>query len=117
MNQPGHVAAGEDDRLARRERDFRGYVETLKSRCKQPEYSKRRVHFRAHFSPTESEFVITDEGKGFDLAAVPDPTDKERLSSASGRGLTLMNAFMDDVQHNEKGNVVRMIKRRPSAES
>ena len=97
---------------AMREEDFRKYVATLKSRCHEPRYRDRRVHFQAHFSPTESVFAIRDEGSGFDPGALPDPTDKDRLVAASGRGLTLMHAFMDEVQYNETGNLVRMVKRR-----
>ncbi|MEO6597974.1 MAG: response regulator [Planctomycetota bacterium] len=102
---------------ALRERDFRGYFETLKRRCHEARYRERRIWFQAHFSPTESVFYIKDEGSGFDRTTLPDPTDKERLTAASGRGLTLMHAFMDEVEFNEKGNQVRMIKRRAPAAS
>lgn len=102
---------------AMRDEDFRKYVETLKQRCREPKYRDRRVLFQAHFSPSESVFYVADEGKGFDREVLPDPKDKERLAAASGRGLTLMHAFMDDVQYNDKGNQVRMIKRRAPAES
>ncbi|HEX5053504.1 MAG TPA: response regulator [Planctomycetota bacterium] len=102
---------------ALRERDFCQYVETMRQRCHEPGYRERRVHFEAHFTPAESVFDIRDEGSGFDRAVLPDPRDKERLTAASGRGLTLMHAFMDDVQFNEAGNRVRMVKRRGPAVS
>jgi CheY-like chemotaxis protein/anti-sigma regulatory factor (Ser/Thr protein kinase) len=99
-----------------RERDFREYVATLKRRSQEARYRSRRVHFQAQFTPSESIFEVRDEGNGFDRASVKDPTDKARLAAASGRGLTLMQTFMDDVQFNEKGNQVRMVKRsRPEA--
>jgi anti-sigma regulatory factor (Ser/Thr protein kinase) len=45
-----------------------------------------------------------------------DPTDPENLERAGGRGLLLINAFMDDVQHNSTGNEITLIKRKQSEE-
>jgi serine/threonine-protein kinase RsbW len=42
--------------------------------------------------------VITDEGNGFDLARVPDPLAEENLLRESGRGILLMQAFVDEFQ-------------------
>jgi serine/threonine-protein kinase RsbW len=41
---------------------------------------------------------ITDEGEGFDFAAVPDPLAPENLMKTSGRGLFLIRSLMDDLQ-------------------
>ena len=54
--------------------------------------------------------IVRDEGEGFDSSAVPDPTETERLLLASGRGLHLMRALMDEVSFEENGTVVRMRK-------
>jgi anti-sigma regulatory factor (Ser/Thr protein kinase) len=53
---------------------------------------------------------IRDEGEGFKVANVPDPTTPEGLAKATGRGLLLMRAFFDSVTYNEKGNEVTMVK-------
>lgn len=42
---------------------------------------------------------IKDEGKGFDPANVPDPTQPENLLKDSGRGLYLMKYYLDDLQY------------------
>lgn len=55
--------------------------------------------------------TITDQGQGFDLAAVPDPTSDENLEKPCGRGIMLMQAYMDEVRFNNKGNQVRLVKR------
>jgi len=55
--------------------------------------------------------VIQDEGDGFDLNDVPDPTLPENLDKPSGRGVMLMKAFMDDVIYNDVGNQLTFIKR------
>jgi serine/threonine-protein kinase RsbW len=59
---------------------------------------------------------IQDQGKGFDLSAVPDPTDPDNLESPCGRGIMLMRSFMSRVEFNENGNRVIMEKERSPAE-
>jgi serine/threonine-protein kinase RsbW len=41
--------------------------------------------------------TIIDQGEGFDLNQVPDPTRGENLLRESGRGLLLMQAFVDEL--------------------
>ena len=55
---------------------------------------------------------VTDEGKGFDPEAVPDPTLDENLEKTCGRGLMLMSNFIDIVKYNELGNSVELTKRK-----
>lgn len=59
------------------------------------------------------EMVVTDRGPGFEPEAVPDPTSEENLMKTSGRGLLLMRAYMTEVSHNEAGNQIRMVYRKP----
>ena len=65
----------------------------------------------------EASFTITDEGPGFHLSEVPDPTADENLERPCGRGLMLIRAFMDEVSYNESGNQVRLVKRRTRQEN
>ena len=60
--------------------------------------------------------MIRDEGEGFDVTSLPDPTDPENLVRASGRGVMLMQMFMSEVRYNDIGNEVRMIKRNQEPE-
>lgn len=78
-------------------------------------YRERRVHVRARINRDEARFVIRDEGRGFDAAAVPASNCPGDLEKEGGRGLVLMRAFMDEVAYNELGNEVTMIKRRERA--
>ena len=55
--------------------------------------------------------TITDQGSGFDPAALPDPTTEENLQKPTGRGIMLMRAYMDEVRFNEKGNQVHLVKK------
>jgi serine/threonine-protein kinase RsbW len=59
------------------------------------------------------EIVIGDEGEGFDLNNLPDPLAEENLLRHSGRGLLLIQAFMDEFQIRKReplGTEVRMVK-------
>ena len=60
----------------------------------------------------EAVFVIRDEGEGFDPELLPDPTDPANLERVCGRGLLLIQTFMDHVEHNERGNQITMINNR-----
>lgn len=54
--------------------------------------------------------VIEDQGPGFCLDDVPDCTAEENLGRPHGRGVMLMRAYMTDVQFNDRGNRVTLIK-------
>lgn len=97
-----------------REDDGNTYRKLGQQRAKEAPYCHRRVHVTACFTPYDATFVIRDDGKGFDRAKLPDPSDPEYLVRPSGRGVMLMRTFMDDVQFNDIGNQITLIKRRPS---
>lgn len=59
----------------------------------------------------EVEITIRDEGAGFEIASVPDPTSPENLMCNHGRGILLMRAVMDEVSFENGGSVVYMRKR------
>ena len=71
------------------------------------------MHLRAEFGPEVIQLVVTDEGSGFDPAAVPEPIRPEQLDEANGRGLYLIRKLVDAVSFNEQGNSICMILRRP----
>ncbi len=98
-----------------REGDGHEFDELLTKRRQEPPYCNRRVDVHATFSHAQATIVIRDEGPGFDVSQIPDPTDPENLIKASGRGLLLIRAFMDEVFHNASGNQITMIKRRESS--
>src|SRR5204862_6690749 len=95
-----------------REGDEKGYYRLIDERRELEPYDDRHVHVHASETPSEARYIIRDEGPGFDLNRVPDPTDLANLERVSGRGLLLINTFMDEVTHNKKGNEITMVKRR-----
>ena len=55
--------------------------------------------------------VIEDQGEGFTVEEVPDPTDEDNLDKPGGRGIMLMRSFMSVVEYNESGNRLTLEKR------
>jgi CheY-like chemotaxis protein len=90
------------------------YFELAQVRRKQAPYCDRKVYLTAIAKQEEMTFIIRDQGPGFNVQSIPDPTSPELLEAPSGRGLWLINAFMDDVRHNSQGNEITMKLRRRS---
>ena len=72
------------------------------------------VRIIAEVSRAEARFTIEDEGEGFDVNTIPDPLDPSNLFKTSGRGVLFIYNIMDEVQYNERGNRLTMIKRSDS---
>ena len=85
------------------------FVNAVKHGNKQD--TSKLVRITADLSAKEARFTIEDEGEGFDVAAIPDPRDPENLFKTSGRGVLLIYNIMDQVEYNERGNRLTMVKR------
>jgi hypothetical protein len=75
-------------------------------------HRQRTITLEVEMSREQATFVVRDEGAGFDTSIVPDPGDPDVLEREGGRGLLLVQTFMDEVTFNETGNQVTMVKRR-----
>jgi serine/threonine-protein kinase RsbW len=64
----------------------------------------KQVHVDCSFTDDRVTIVIEDEGTGFDVTEVPDPTIEENLDKPGGRGIMLMRSFMNQVEYNDAGN-------------
>jgi len=53
--------------------------------------------------------IVEDEGCGFSPENVPDPTLPENIEKLTGRGLFLMTKLADEIEFNEKGNLVTLV--------
>jgi serine/threonine-protein kinase RsbW len=75
--------------------------------------ARKKVQVKVTRTPDRLEIVIADEGEGFDMSTLPDPLAEENLLRHSGRGLLLIQAFMDEFQIRSmepKGTEVKMVK-------
>lgn len=76
--------------------------------------ARKKVHLTVTRTVDSLEILIADEGEHFDVSQLPDPLADENLLRHSGRGILLMQAFMDEFQirpRQPKGTEVRMVKR------
>ncbi len=96
--------------------DLRGggseiFHQAIQERRRAEPWRSRKVFCSVEQTPDAVRYVVRDEGPGFDRSALPDPTKAENMLKACGRGLFLIYAFMDEVEHNESGNEIRLTKR------
>jgi len=75
------------------------------------------VRVSAEVSAKEARFTVEDEGEGFDVNSIPDPTNPENLFKASGRGVLIIHNVMDEVRYNERGNRLEMVKKTEAEKS
>ncbi len=80
----------------------------------QAPYAGRKLHVRSQLTADRVTYTIRDEGAGFDVSSLPDPTDPANLEKPSGRGLLLIRCFMDEVTYNATGNEITLVKNRSS---
>lgn len=90
------------------------YHQLREQRIQESPYKERRLRVHARINRMEAIFTISDEGPGFDVSKIPDPTDLDNLMRPHGRGLLLIRTFIPDVSFNDKGNEIRL--RIPKAE-
>ncbi len=81
----------------------------------------RRVRVECALETGRLTIRVEDEGDGFDVSAVPDPTAAENLLRPTGRGIFYMRQFMNRVEFGRTpagGTSVLMVRElRPSARS
>ncbi len=74
----------------------------------------KQATLRISSSGDAIEIIVEDEGCGFTLDKVADPTDKANLLKPSGRGILIIRSFMDEVDLSQReggGCRLRMVKR------
>ena len=68
------------------------------------------------FDGEHVEIIVEDEGEGFELDELADPTQAENLLKPCGRGILIIRSFMDEVKLTAReggGTRLRMLKKLP----
>lgn len=55
----------------------------------------------------EINVLVEDEGKGFNINKLKDPTLRKNLKKESGRGIFIIKNLSDKLEYNEKGNRIQ----------
>ena len=84
------------------------YASKLQQRMADPLFAERRIEVVMQVTPERYEVSITDNGPGFDTSTLSSITDV-RLNKQCGRGLAMIHLVMDQVDHNPKGNQIRLV--------
>lgn len=61
------------------------------------------VHLELNTEGDQLNFIIEDEGEGFDLEELKDPTSPENIQKPGGRGIFLIRHLSDDVKFEDGG--------------
>ncbi len=86
------------------------YNQLLAVRATQDRYKEKYVDIKIFSTPQYLKVIVEDMGNGFDLSALPNLGDPENFFKESGKGILMaINAF-DQVQYNDVGNAVTLIK-------
>jgi serine/threonine-protein kinase RsbW len=72
----------------------------------------KSVRVRVALEPERWVVVAEDDGDGFDPNEVPDPTSEAGLMAESGRGVRIMNAWLDELAYYRGGRTILMARRR-----
>lgn len=68
----------------------------------------KSVELSMTLADTSVIFTIKDQGKGFNINTLPDPTSPENLTKTGGRGIFLMKHLADEVSFKNEGQQVEL---------
>lgn len=91
-------------------KDFGDYFGLIHERMSDPRLSQRRVWIKVIIGKSACEWVIEDEGPGFDWRVLPRELNDESLTRCHGRGIIMSRMHFDEISFSGKGNQVRAKK-------
>ncbi len=68
---------------------------------------RKKVSIEVQFDFHEIKVKVEDEGNGFDITSISDPTNERNLRNESGRGIFIIRTLTNQIEYNEKGNRVQ----------
>lgn len=87
---------------------------TLAERSTQKDFADKKVFITFEANPEGCQWIIRDEGPGFDVDAMlqklkaAEESDDPEVILSSGRGILMMQAFMDDVSWQNGGREITL---------
>lgn len=69
---------------------------------------EKNVDLSLFLDEEQIRFTIKDEGNGFNISDLPDPTAPENLERTGGRGIFLMKHLADEVSFKNDGQKVEL---------
>jgi anti-sigma regulatory factor (Ser/Thr protein kinase) len=91
------------------------FARAVAHRCADSAFASRTVDVRSLYDGRSIRWTLTDQGPGFDVEGVQRRLDTEGPGErASGRGLLMMRAFLDEVHFDQGGRRVLLVLHRSS---
>ncbi len=81
-------------------------MELIRRKNEDPEINRSKVYLSYRIRPQESEFVIRDEGEGFDWRSYQTPVGKDGVAESHGRGIFMASHYLGPLVYNDEGNEV-----------
>ena len=72
-----------------------------------PELSSRKLTVTFTMDTESCEWIIEDQGNGFDWKNIKDPTKDDNILELSGRGIFISGFLFDELEYSGRGNIVR----------
>ncbi len=69
----------------------------------------KKVNLQFEVTDNAFQFIVADEGPGFDYEYVPDPTKAINIEKSHGRGIFLMTELSNDIAFKNNGRSVKLI--------
>jgi serine/threonine-protein kinase RsbW len=63
------------------------------------ENREKKVRVAVEYDSDKMKIVINDEGNGFEIESLPDPTLDENLMQAHGRGIFIAKSMVDEFEY------------------
>lgn len=74
----------------------------------------KKVHIEINYNENFITIIIKDEGEGFEVGDIPDPTNSENIFKEHGRGLFIMKSLVDKFEcfPGEEGTEIKLTVRK-----
>lgn len=90
------------------------YMQLIEKRSQDPERAAKRVRIEFQYTGDRMEWLIADQGEGFNWYSVPSPFETGMTDSLNGRGIYIARFQFDELQFLGTGNRVRATKLIPA---
>ncbi|MBF0545015.1 MAG: response regulator [Candidatus Riflebacteria bacterium] len=111
----GNLEITYEEKTKALEKDSNDIYKLLAARSKMAPYKDRRVNLEFRMNKELCEWLITDQGPGFDWQNLPDPNDPNNLLTTHGRGIILTRFQFDECRFIGTGNQVKLVKKLTSS--
>lgn len=113
----GNLAVTFQDKNKLLQDSLHRYQDLIKKRLVDPVLASRRVTIRFSLKEDHLEWLISDEGIGFDWYAIPSPLEGTLDDKVNGRGIYLARFQFDELKFLGAGNKVLLTKKLGENES